>query len=132
MERAKTAILDRPLPSSSAPRERVRSGIARARAQSKRHGRRSTDEQIIAEVRRLRKQKQSLSKIAKKVEQGRTRPVINQLGAFINQVLSLVEEGILTLEEGQALVDAAQAVIDQLSEEAQPGLRRNFLSSQSP
>ncbi len=86
------------------------------RAQSKRHGRRRTVEQIIPEVRQLRKQKQSLSKIAKRVEQGRTKPVINQLGAFINQVLSLVEEGILTPEEGQALVDAAQAVIDQLSE----------------
>ena len=116
MESAKTAILKRQLPSSSAPPERVRSGIARARAQSKRHDRRISDEQIIAEVRRLRKQKQSLRKIAKKVEQGRTKPVINQLGAFINQVLSLVEERILTPKEGQALVGAAQVVIHQLSE----------------
>ncbi len=104
MERATTDLYRKAIAEFERSSERVRSGIARARAQSKRHDRRSTDEQIIAEVRRLRKQKQSLSKIAKKVEQGRTKPVINQLGAFINQVLSLVEEGILTLEEGQALV----------------------------
>ena len=47
--------------------ERVRSGIARARAQGKRPGRPRTDEQVIAEIRRLRKKGQSLSKIAKRV-----------------------------------------------------------------
>jgi len=57
-----------------------------------------------------------LENILNKLEQGKTKPVINQLGAFINQVLSLVDEGVLTLEEGQDLVDATQAVIDQLTE----------------
>ena len=47
--------------------ERVRAGIARARAEGKRHGRQRIDEQVIAEIRRLRKKKQSLGKIAKKV-----------------------------------------------------------------
>lgn len=47
--------------------ERVRSGIARAQAQGKRHGRQRIDEQVIADIRRLRKKKQSLGKIAKKV-----------------------------------------------------------------
>ena len=47
--------------------ERVRSGIARARAQGKRHGRRRIDDHVFAEIRRLRKQKQSLSAISNKV-----------------------------------------------------------------
>lgn len=57
-----------------------------------------------------------LENILQALEQRKTKPVINQLNAFINQVLSLVDEGVLTPEEGQDLVDAAQAVIDQLSE----------------
>ncbi|MBI3950413.1 MAG: recombinase family protein [Acidobacteria bacterium] len=47
--------------------ERVRAGIAKARAQGKRHGRPPVDERVAKEIRRLRKQKKSLSVIAKQL-----------------------------------------------------------------
>jgi len=44
--------------------ERVRAGIAKARAQGKRHGRPRVDEGTVKEIRRLRRQKKSLSQVA--------------------------------------------------------------------
>jgi DNA invertase Pin-like site-specific DNA recombinase len=47
--------------------ERVRSGIAKARAQGKRHGRPKTSSETIKEIKRLRKQHKSLNHIAKQL-----------------------------------------------------------------
>ena len=47
--------------------ERVRAGIAKARAQGKPHGRLRIDDQKIALIRQLRKEKLSLAQVAKKV-----------------------------------------------------------------
>jgi DNA invertase Pin-like site-specific DNA recombinase len=47
--------------------ERVRSGIAKARAQGKRHGRPKTNADIIKEIKRLRKQGKSLNQVAKQL-----------------------------------------------------------------
>jgi len=47
--------------------ERVRSGIAKARAQGKQHGRPKTGVETIKEIKRLRRQGMSLSKIAKQL-----------------------------------------------------------------
>jgi DNA invertase Pin-like site-specific DNA recombinase len=44
--------------------ERVRAGIAKARAQGKRHGRPRITEETVRQIRRLRKQKKSLAQIA--------------------------------------------------------------------
>jgi DNA invertase Pin-like site-specific DNA recombinase len=47
--------------------ERVRSGIAKARAQGKQHGRPKTSTDSIKEIKRLRKQGKSLNHIAKQL-----------------------------------------------------------------
>jgi len=47
--------------------ERVRSGIAKARAQGKQHGRPKTSAETIKEIKRLRRQGKSLNKIAKQL-----------------------------------------------------------------
>jgi DNA invertase Pin-like site-specific DNA recombinase len=47
--------------------ERVRSGIAKARAQGKRHGRPKISPETIKEMKHLRKQGMSLNKIAKQL-----------------------------------------------------------------
>jgi DNA invertase Pin-like site-specific DNA recombinase len=47
--------------------ERVRAGIAKARANGKRHGRPKIDHQIIQEIQRLRREGQSLNHIAKQL-----------------------------------------------------------------
>jgi DNA invertase Pin-like site-specific DNA recombinase len=47
--------------------ERVRSGIAKARAQGKQHGRPKTSTDTIKEIKRLRRQGKSLNKIAKQL-----------------------------------------------------------------
>jgi DNA invertase Pin-like site-specific DNA recombinase len=47
--------------------ERVRSGIAKARAQGKQHGRPKIDADTIKEIKRLRRQKKSLNQIAKQL-----------------------------------------------------------------
>jgi len=47
--------------------ERVRSGIAKARAQGKQHGRPKIDADTIKEIKRLRRQKKSLNEIAKQL-----------------------------------------------------------------
>jgi DNA invertase Pin-like site-specific DNA recombinase len=47
--------------------ERVRSGIAKARAQGKQHGRPKTSPEIIKEIKRLRKQGKSLTQTAKQL-----------------------------------------------------------------
>jgi DNA invertase Pin-like site-specific DNA recombinase len=47
--------------------ERVRAGIAKARATGKRHGRPTLDEQVIQEIRRLRQEGQSLNQIARQL-----------------------------------------------------------------
>jgi DNA invertase Pin-like site-specific DNA recombinase len=47
--------------------ERVRAGIAKARATGKRHGRPTLDERIIQEIRRLRQEGQSLNRIARQL-----------------------------------------------------------------
>ena len=47
--------------------ERVRSGIAKARAQGKQHGRPKTKAETIKEIKRLRKQGKSLNQIAKQL-----------------------------------------------------------------
>jgi DNA invertase Pin-like site-specific DNA recombinase len=47
--------------------ERVRSGIAKARAQGKQHGRPKTSAETIKEIRRLRRQGKSLHTIAKQL-----------------------------------------------------------------
>lgn len=47
--------------------ERVRAGIAKARATGKRHGRPKLDERIIQEIQRLQSAGQSLHQIAKQL-----------------------------------------------------------------
>jgi DNA invertase Pin-like site-specific DNA recombinase len=47
--------------------ERVRSGIAKARAQGKQHGRPTINADTIKEIKRLRRQKKSLNQIAKQL-----------------------------------------------------------------
>jgi DNA invertase Pin-like site-specific DNA recombinase len=47
--------------------ERVRSGIAKARAQGKQHGRPKISADTIKEIKRLRKQRKSLNQIAKQL-----------------------------------------------------------------
>ena len=47
--------------------ERVRSGIAKARAQGKQHGRPKINADTIKEIKRLRRQKKSLNQIAKQL-----------------------------------------------------------------
>jgi DNA invertase Pin-like site-specific DNA recombinase len=47
--------------------ERVRAGIAKARANGKRHGRPTINERTIQEIRRLRRQGQSLNQIAQQL-----------------------------------------------------------------
>jgi len=47
--------------------ERVRSGLAKARAQGKRHGRPKTSPETIKEIKRLRKQRMTLNKIARQL-----------------------------------------------------------------
>src|SRR4030095_10796132 len=47
--------------------ERVRSGIAKARAQGKQHGRPKTNAETIKEIKRLRKQGKSLNQVAKEL-----------------------------------------------------------------
>ncbi len=56
--------------------ERVRSGIAKARAQGKRHGRARIDPRVARDIRRLRQQKKSLGQIAKQLGVSR-RTVVN-------------------------------------------------------
>jgi DNA invertase Pin-like site-specific DNA recombinase len=51
--------------------ERVRAGIAKARAQGQRHGRPRVDETTVREIRRLRRQKQSLGQIATQLQVSR-------------------------------------------------------------
>jgi DNA invertase Pin-like site-specific DNA recombinase len=48
--------------------ERVRAGIAKARANGKRHGRPKVTEDIVQEIRRLRREGQSLHQIARALE----------------------------------------------------------------
>jgi DNA invertase Pin-like site-specific DNA recombinase len=47
--------------------ERVRAGIAKARANGKPHGRPKVDEHVIQEIRRLRREGQSLNQIARQL-----------------------------------------------------------------
>ena len=56
--------------------ERVRAGIAKARAQGKRHGRARIDPRVARDIRRLRQQKKSLGQIAKQLGVSR-RTVVN-------------------------------------------------------
>jgi hypothetical protein len=55
-----------------------------------------------------------LENAIKKIDQGKPKPAINMLNAFINQVNDFIIEGILTPTEGQALIDAANAIISSL------------------
>ena len=56
-----------------------------------------------------------LEAVIKKLDQGKTKPAVNQLGAFINQVNAFIKTGKLSPVEGQPLIDAANAIINQLS-----------------
>jgi hypothetical protein len=48
----------------------------------------------------------------RKFEDGKDRPAINKLRAFINQVRSLARTRRISREEAQDLIDQAQALID--------------------
>jgi hypothetical protein len=49
-----------------------------------------------------------------KLNQGKDKPAIKLLGAFINQVNDLIDTGVLTAEEGQPLIDTANRIIDSI------------------
>lgn len=55
-----------------------------------------------------------LEKALRFLGQGKVKPAMRVLGAFINRVRALIHSGKLTLEDGQALIDEAGEVIEQI------------------
>ncbi|WP_412062795.1 FIMAH domain-containing protein [Rubrivirga sp. IMCC45206] len=51
-----------------------------------------------------------LRNVIAKLERGKERPAMNQLGAFVNQVEAFVRSGRLTAAEGDPLLAAAEAI----------------------